>query len=515
MSLLEVPGEGMERSSSASPSYGKRPISPNGRLRRIASGQSVKETLNAVFHESSDGKRTLNQYILRDMLGRGAYGTVYCGVDTSMEHHGETVAIKEFSKAKLRRQKLQREGGVFGPRGRLRGGAAIRGGRGGCRSAVPAAVTKASALAKSDNPIDLVRGEIAIFKKLNHDNLIRLYEVLDDPDQDSLYMVFEICSKGPIMEIRQDEPTTPLSEEVSRDIFRQLVLGIEYLHEHEIAHRDIKPDNILVAEDGTIKIADFGVSEMFDPSNDRLKTSAGSPAFSAPEVCIPHHGDFSARACDVWAMGVTLYCMLFGTLPFNGRSIVELYESIRSQPVTFPHPPASPEQKALLERLLEKDPTKRITIDEIRSDPWVTCNGTLPLLSKAENCIPVAPVTEEDLKTAVKGITPLFTVLKAVNKLKKLRHHSESDAIRGDKTLKSATATPALSIEGQGPPPVCLRSMSEPMQPQSQRSAISDTTQVPVGAGPAQASQTVPPKDFFSISHSPVSSPFSTPPADF
>ncbi|KAJ3244021.1 hypothetical protein HK104_008083 [Borealophlyctis nickersoniae] len=169
-------------------------------------------------------------------------------------------------------------------------------------------------------------------KKLSHENVVKLYEVLDDPDQDSLYMVFELCEKGAIMDIAMDKTTTPLSEEQARNYFRQMVLGIEYLHEHDIAHRDIKPDNMLVAEDGTLKIVDFGVSEMFTHGSDKLKKSAGSPAFFAPEMCTAHHGDISARAADVWALGVTLYCMVFGKLPFTGASIVDLYESIKNDP---------------------------------------------------------------------------------------------------------------------------------------------------------------------------------------
>ncbi|KNC98646.1 CAMKK/CAMKK-META protein kinase [Spizellomyces punctatus DAOM BR117] len=395
------------------------PRSPSRASRRASADAGIKETLNAVFREESDGQRTLNQYIIKDVLGKGAYGTVYYGVDTSAEGQNEGVAIKEFSKSKLRRQKLQREGGPFGARG-LRG-------RGRGAGVAPSALSHANMLAKSDNPIDLVRGEIAILKKLDHENVVRLYEVLDDPQQDSLYMVFELCSKGPIMDISLDKPTAPLPEDLARDYFRQMILGIEYLHEHDIAHRDIKPDNMLVAADGTLKIVDFGVSEIFSPASDRLKTSAGSPAFSAPEVCVAHHGDFSARACDIWAMGVTLYCMLFGSLPFNGTSIIDLYESIRSAPTPYPDS-ASALQRNVLERLLEKNPTQRISMDELRVHPWVTKNGTAPLRSRSENCVPVSDITEEDIKTAVKGIIPLFTVLKAVNKLKKLRQSAEVDS---------------------------------------------------------------------------------------
>ncbi|KAJ3185312.1 hypothetical protein HDU85_001362 [Gaertneriomyces sp. JEL0708] len=377
----------------------------------------IKETLNATVLEGTDGERVLNQYILKNVLGKGAYGTVYYAWDTAVE---EPVAVKEFSKSKLRKQKLMRQGGLLGLRGRFRGR-----GRGG------ALMAHANKMKETENPIELVRGEIAIFKKLNHRNVVRLFEVLDDPEQDSLFMVFELCEKGAVMDVSLDKAAEPLPEEVARSFFRQIILGIEYLHEHDIAHRDIKPDNLLVAGDGTLKLVDFGVSEMFDPANDKLKTSAGSPAFFAPEVCTAHHGNISARAADIWAMGVTLFSMLFGYLPFNGQSVIDLYENIRTQPIPIPAS-TSPSARDLLLRLMEKDPSARITMDELRVHPWVTRSGSEPLPSKSENCVPVSEVTEEDIKSAVKSVSSLFTLLKAVSKLKRIRSRIELDAVKED-----------------------------------------------------------------------------------
>jgi serine/threonine protein kinase len=133
-----------------------------------------------------------------------------------------------------------------------------------------------------DNPLYLVRGELAIYKKLNHPNVIRLIEVLDDQNSDSLFMVFEMCSKGAMMDITLDKDAKPLDPELTWDYFRQIVLGMEYLHESGVIHRDIKPDNMLVTEEGVLKLVDFGVSSMFSKGNDNVASSAGSPAFMAP-----------------------------------------------------------------------------------------------------------------------------------------------------------------------------------------------------------------------------------------
>ena len=184
-----------------------------------------------------------------------------------------------------------------------------------------------------------------------------------------------------------------------RDIFQQMILGIEYrkntpplsfflfffggrtiflthqiinkslelVHEHDIIHRDIKPDNLLRSKDDVVKIVDFGVSEMFDKKGDDMtRKSAGSPAFMAPELCRPDHGEVSGRATDVWSMGVTLYCLRYGRLPYVSESILEMQRVIREEDFVLPPEETDPRFVELIRSLLEKDPAKRITIDQLR-----------------------------------------------------------------------------------------------------------------------------------------------------
>ncbi|KAF9930980.1 hypothetical protein BGZ67_005549 [Mortierella alpina] len=376
----------------------------------------VRETLDASVTENADGLRQLKQYVLKREIGRGAFGKVHHAVD---ENTNISYAVKEFSKSKLRKKD---KANLFklGPRGRGRG-------RRGPDAPSP--------LSSESSPLDLIRGEVAILKKLHHPNIVKLYEVLDVSSDDSMYMVFEMCEKGVLMPVSLTEKCEDVfSDEDCRDVFQQMVLGIEYLHEHDIIHRDIKPDNLLRSGDGTVKIVDFGVSEMFNKKGDDMtKKSAGSPAFMAPELCRHDHGEVSGRATDIWSMGVTLYCIRYGYLPYVSESILEMHKVIREEEYTIP-PEDDQRFVDLIKRLLEKDPVKRITIEQLRNDPWLTNDGKEPLISKEENTAnAVTEVTEEDLRGAIQKIGGLVTVFKAITKFKR--------GIKSPVSRRSSTST--------------------------------------------------------------------------
>ncbi|XP_063750854.1 calcium/calmodulin-dependent protein kinase kinase 1 isoform X3 [Eleginops maclovinus] len=232
--------------------------------------------------------------------------------------------------------------------------------------------------------------------------------VLDDPAEDNLHMVFELMPKGPVMEVPSD---TPLSEEKARLYFRDVILGIEYLHYQKIVHRDIKPSNLLLGDDSHVKIADFGVSNQFEGNDALLSSTAGTPAFMAPETLSDARKSFSGKALDVWAMGVTLYCFVFGKCPFIDDYILALHNKIRTKLVDFPETPnISEELRTLILRMLDKNPDTRITIPEIKMDQWVTKGGTDPLPLEEEHCS-VVEVTEEDIQNSVKFVPSLSAVI--------------------------------------------------------------------------------------------------------
>ncbi|XP_006806835.1 calcium/calmodulin-dependent protein kinase kinase 1-like isoform X1 [Neolamprologus brichardi] len=203
----------------------------------------------------------------------------------------------------------------------------------------------------------------------------------------------------------------PLSEEQARLYFRDVILGIEYLHYQKIVHRDIKPSNLLLGDDGHVKIADFGVSNQFEGNDALLSSTAGTPAFMAPETLSDARKSFSGKALDVWAMGVTLYCFVFGKCPFIDEYILALHNKIRTKPVEFPETPKiSAELQNLILQMLDKNPDSRISIPEIKMDPWVTQGGADPLPLEEDHCS-VVEVTEEDIQNSVKFVPSLSAVI--------------------------------------------------------------------------------------------------------
>ncbi|XP_071761270.2 calcium/calmodulin-dependent protein kinase kinase 2 [Centroberyx gerrardi] len=333
----------------------------------------------------------LNQYKLKDEIGKGSYGVVKLAYN---EDDNTYYAMKVLSKKKLMRQ------AGFPRRPPPRGAKAAPEGP-----------------PQPKGPLERVYQEIAILKKLDHPNVVKLVEVLDDPSEDHLYMVFELVKQGAVMEVPTDKP---FSEDQARFYFQDLLRGIEFLHYQKIIHRDIKPSNLLVGEDGHIKIADFGVSNQFEGADALLTSTVGTPAFLAPETLSETRKNFSGKALDVWAMGVTLYCFAFGVCPFMDERILSLHQKIKTQPVELPeHADISEDLKDLLLKMLDKNPETRISVPQIRVHPWVTRHGAEPLPPEDDNCCMLIEVTEEEVENSVKHIPSLATVILVRTMLRK------------------------------------------------------------------------------------------------
>ncbi|NWZ24879.1 KKCC2 kinase, partial [Asarcornis scutulata] len=361
----------------------------------------------------------LNQYKLKDEIGKGSYGVVKLAYN---EDDNTYYAMKVLSKKKLMRQ------AGFPRRPPPRG---AKGASEGC--------------VQPKGPIEQVYQEIAILKKLDHPNVVKLVEVLDDPSEDHLYMASSVlCLCSPVMEI----PTLkPLSEDQARFYFQDLIKGIEYLHYQKIIHRDIKPSNLLVGEDGHVKIADFGVSNEFKGADALLTNTVGTPAFMAPETLSETRKIFSGKALDVWAMGITLYCFVFGQCPFMDERILSLHNKIKTQTLEFPDQPEVTDfLKDLITRMLDKNPESRISVPEIKLHPWVTKNGAELLPTEDENCT-LVEVTEEEVENSVKHIPSLATVILVKTMIRK---RSFGNPFEGSRREERSLSAPGNLLPKQG-----------------------------------------------------------------
>ncbi|XP_054747490.1 calcium/calmodulin-dependent protein kinase kinase 2 [Anastrepha obliqua] len=323
--------------------------------------------------EQSGSFLQLNQYKLMDQIGQGSYGLVKLAYSEEDSTH---YAMKILSKRRLIRQ---------------------------------AGLTKRGQQ-KPISPLERVYREIAVLKKIDHPNVVKLIEVLDDPMEDSLYMVFELVKQGCVLNIPTD---SPLAEDKARDIIRETILGLEYLHYQHIIHGDLKPENLLLTEFGHVKIADLGVCNEFFGEDAMISsgTTAGTPAFRAPESLRLGQHAFCGKAVDIWALGATLYALVYGNVPFVANSIPILYEKIKTDQLVFKDAPIISEQlKDCIFKMLTKNPETRINLQQLKEHPWVTKDGTNPLPNESENCC-LVKVSEEDMNAVVQSIPKLDTLI--------------------------------------------------------------------------------------------------------
>ncbi|KXZ50915.1 hypothetical protein GPECTOR_14g161 [Gonium pectorale] len=210
---------------------------------------------------------------------------------------------------------------------------------------------------------DEYSNEIAVMKELDHPNVVKLYEVIHDPSNNKLLMTMEYVEGGCVLAGSSPTQKVPIQESTAVKYFRDVVKGLEYLHFNS---------------SGKVKISDFG-SARFCEKSDMIFATAGTPSFMAPEMC--QGKQFNGFPGDIWALGICLYMFVFGKPPFTGGTTYQIYESIQQGELQFPEDiPVSSELKDLLDRLLQKDPAQRISLEEIPAHPWVTRGGALPVL---------------------------------------------------------------------------------------------------------------------------------------
>ncbi|KAE8844255.1 hypothetical protein PTNB73_03690 [Pyrenophora teres f. teres] len=208
-----------------------------------------------------------------------------------------------------------------------------------------------------------IEREIQYLQLLRHPHIIKLYTVITTATE--IIMVLEYAG-GELFDYIVNHGK--LQEAQARKFFQQIVCAVEYCHRHKIVHRDLKPENLLLDHDSNVKIADFGLSNIMTDGN-FLKTSCGSPNYAAPEVISGKL--YAGPEVDVWSCGVILYVLLVGRLPFDDEYIPTLFKKIAAGQYSTPSY-LSPGATSLIKKMLMVNPVHRITIPELRQDPWFT-----------------------------------------------------------------------------------------------------------------------------------------------
>jgi calcium-dependent protein kinase len=179
--------------------------------------------------------------------------------------------------------------------------------------------------------------EINIMIKMDHPNIIKLYEVYEDKRY--IHLIMELSTGGELFDRIMDRIMSKslYTEKEAASLFKQLMSAICYCHSQGICHRDLKPENLLLgspAEDAPLKVIDFGLSKIFTSHNHKMTTKVGTAYYVSPEVL---SGDYDEK-CDIWSSGVILYILLTGEPPFNGANDNEIYKKILAKKFSFPSP---------------------------------------------------------------------------------------------------------------------------------------------------------------------------------
>lgn len=306
----------------------------------------INEITSIKIYYDKEGNKYINNYKILDVIGVGSYSKVKLVEETKTKVQYCFKIINELALERKKKSFNRDEDGNI----------------------------------KVTTMLDDYRNEEKILKKISHQNIIKLYEIIKDIKERKNYLVLELASKGPILTYNDNKDEFVINkhllnshgfinEEHIKKILFGLGLAIYYLHENNIVHRDIKPDNILIDNQLTAKLSDFSISSFIENEDKFVKTE-GNNYFFSPELC-QGHKYFKAKPVDIWAYGVCAYIMIYKKLPIipeNKLNMILLFEMISKGEVNYDqikNRKISNELISFVKECLEKDPTKRLTARQI------------------------------------------------------------------------------------------------------------------------------------------------------
>ena len=266
--------------------------------------------------------------------------------------------------------------------------------------------------------------EIETLKAIEHENVVQLYEVIEA--EDAIYLMMEYVEGGDLLDFINSKHY--LSERLARNLFTDLLKAVEKCHSVNVVHRDLKCENLLLTPKNKLKLTDFGFARKFDGT--KLETYCGSYAYAAPEVILgePYIGE----PVDVWSMGVILYAMVSGKLPFKDSDVRTLLSEISHRMVFSSR--LSEEIKDLIRRMLTFKASERVTIDEIKKHDWM-----------------MLPISSMTIKALNQSTKPTVAVAKPATTEQPQKTSSKADGL--DLSNKPAVSEPPKgpTVEGAVP----------------------------------------------------------------
>uniref|UniRef100_A0A8C2BQN5 non-specific serine/threonine protein kinase n=1 Tax=Cyprinus carpio TaxID=7962 RepID=A0A8C2BQN5_CYPCA len=218
--------------------------------------------------------------------------------------------------------------------------------------------------------LEKIYREVQIMKLLNHPHIIKLYQVMETKDM--LYIVTEYAKNGEMFDYLTSNGR--MSENEARKKFWQILTAVDYCHQHHIVHRDLKTENLLLDANMNIKLADFGFGNFYN-SGEPLSTWCGSPPYAAPEVF--EGKEYEGPQLDIWSLGVVLYVLVCGSLPFDGDSLPALRQRVTEGRFRIPFF-MSQDCENLIRKMLVVDPAKRINVAQIKQHRWMLADPSAP-----------------------------------------------------------------------------------------------------------------------------------------